>query len=152
MLVFQCPEAQVHASGEQPDEHVQVKKERRPRSRLMFGDGSDDGYMNLGIACIPQRVEAAGPRSDRTRDRKKDKTEDGDAKDGATQGDEQSLKLLAWELIPEEGEEAYKLNEAENPERGHVVAASDRKEADEGDLHTGEGAQCIPGGVGDVDS
>ena len=36
---------------------VQVKEEREPGSRLMFGHTRDDGDVDLGVARVPQRVE-----------------------------------------------------------------------------------------------
>lgn len=40
--------------------------------------------------------------------------------------------------------------DVQRTQRSHVVAAADRQEADERDLHAGQRAQCVPGRVADV--
>ena len=61
-LVVDVLDDEPGASGEHTDEDVQVKEEGHPSSRLVFGDRSDDGDVNLGVTRVPQGIEASTPR------------------------------------------------------------------------------------------
>lgn len=73
MFVFQGTEAHVDTSREQPDKEIKVEKERWPSCRLMLGDRSYDGNVNLGITRIPKGIETTSPGSDDSGRRQKHK-------------------------------------------------------------------------------
>ncbi len=47
-------------------QYVQVEEKRHPRCRLVFRHGSNDGNMDLRVACVPQGVKPTTPRSNVT--------------------------------------------------------------------------------------
>lgn len=95
MLILQIAEAEVDTSGEQPDEHVQVEEEGGPGGGLMLRNGCDDGNVDLGVACIPERVESTTPRRNVSERGESNETEETDSKSTDQNSDEESLELLA---------------------------------------------------------
>ena len=65
-LIIDVLYAVPHASREGADQNVEVEEERDPGRGLVFRHGCDDGYVNFGVARIPQRVVTSAPRSDVT--------------------------------------------------------------------------------------
>ena len=90
----------------------------------MFGNGGDDRNVNFGVSSIPQRVKSTGPGSDGAGDCEKDEPKNRNTKDTATKSNEKGLKLFARQLLAEEVEESNKLNETEDAQGSHMVAAS----------------------------
>ena len=62
MLVAELTETEDYASGKEKDEELEVHEEGRPGGRLVFGYGSNNGDVLLGISGVPEGIEAAGPR------------------------------------------------------------------------------------------
>jgi hypothetical protein len=52
----------------------------------------------------------------------------------------------------DESDEGDDLEETEDTERRHVLGSEEGEEADEGDLHRGEGSDGVEGRVGDVEA
>lgn len=152
LLILQLTEAHVNTSWEEPDEHIQIEEESWPGSRLVLGDGGDDGNMNLGVASVPERVETSTPWGDGAGDGEQNKTTEGDNEDDQDQTAEQCLELLARDLSTDPFNECNDLEKTENTERSHVIAAPDWQETDEWNLHTCKRTETIPGGVADVQS
>jgi len=67
MLVVKLVEAHVNTSREQPDQHLQVEEEGWPCSRLMLRDGGNDRNVDLGVASVPEGVEAPSPWGNNSR-------------------------------------------------------------------------------------
>ncbi len=114
MLIFQRLEAHVHASGEEPDEEIQVEEECRPRCRLMFRDRGNDRDVNLGISSVPQWVEATAPRCDDPRDRQQDQGPERDCKNGEYESTKERLELLAGHLLADILHKSNELYEPKN--------------------------------------
>ena len=114
LLVFEVAEAHVHTGREQPDQHVQVEEERGPGSRLMLGDGCDDGDVDLGVAGVPERVETTRPGGDSAGDCEQDQPAESDGKDDKDHAAEQGLELFGRELITDILREANELDKTKN--------------------------------------
>ena len=52
-FIIDLLDAEPHASRKRTHQNVQVEEEGRPRGRLMFRHGGDDGDVNLGVARVP---------------------------------------------------------------------------------------------------
>jgi hypothetical protein len=114
VFVTEGAEAQVHTSGEKPDEQIEIEEVRWPSGGLMFGDGSDDRDVDLRVSSIPERVETTGPRSNNARDGKENKSTEGYEEDEEDEAAEKSLELSARELLSNELDESNNLDEAKN--------------------------------------
>lgn len=150
LLVSQSAEAQVDTGREEPDHHVEIEEEGRPRGGLMLGDGCDDGNMDLGVSSIPERVETASPGRNDTRDGQKHQPSNTDEEDTQNQSAEQRLELLAGKLCTNPVDKGDQLEEAKDTKRGHVLATADGQEPDEGNLHTRKRTERIPRSVADI--
>jgi hypothetical protein len=108
MLIAKSAEAQIYTSREEPDEQVEIEEVRGPCCGLMFGDGSDDGNMDLCVSRVPQRVESSSPRGNDTRDSQEDESAERYDEDEEDEAAEERLELSAWELL------SNILNESDN--------------------------------------
>jgi len=79
---------------EKDDEEVQVKEEGRPGRGLVLRHGRDDGDVLAGIVGIPERVEAAAPRTDDAQRREEDEATEADDCDRTDERPQQVLELI----------------------------------------------------------
>jgi hypothetical protein len=107
-------EAEEDASREKPDQEVQVEEESWPSGRLVLGDRSNDWDVDLGIACVPKRVESTAPRSNIAERSQTDESCQADAEGGNENSDQEGLELLASNRRSDVLDEADKLDESEN--------------------------------------
>ena len=59
--VSKLGEAEVHASGEEEDEDVEVEEEGGPCGGLMFRDRGNDGDVILSVCGVEEGVETTSP-------------------------------------------------------------------------------------------
>ena len=115
VLIGQFLEAEVDASGEQPDQHVEIEEESGPGSRLMLRHGCNDRDMDLGIASVTQRVEPTGPGCNVSSSRESNQPEKCNAKNGTKTDIQEGLELFtAGNGRPNILDEGYNLNETED--------------------------------------
>jgi hypothetical protein len=114
MLVSKLLEAEENASREKPNQEVQVEEESWPSGRLVLGDRSNDWDVNLGIACVPERVEPTAPRSNVAERCQTDESCQADTEGGNENSDQEGLELLASDRRSDVLDEADELDEAEN--------------------------------------
>ena len=108
-LVIDLLDTEPHTSRENTNENVQVEEKRRPGSRLMLTDTSDDRNVNLGIAGVPERVEAATPRGDIARIGERNDGGENEAGDEEHGEDEELAELGLGELGAQVREERVGL-------------------------------------------
>lgn len=114
MLILELAEGHVDTGGEEPDEHVQVEEEGGPSGRLVLGNGSDDGDVDLGVARVPEGVEASAPWSNGTGDGQEDKAAKANDEDEQDEGAKQGLELPAWHLSTDPFDKSNNLEEAKD--------------------------------------
>lgn len=114
MLVLQFAEAKVDTSREKPDQEVQVKEERGPSSRLVLGNGRNDGNMDLSVVGVPKGVEPAAPWRDDTRKRESNNTNKAKACNDDDHASEKLLELLGWDKASDEISKGHQLKQPED--------------------------------------
>lgn len=95
MLIAEILKAHVDTGGEEPYEEVEIKEERGPGSRLMLGYRGNDRNMNLGIAGIPEGVEATIPWRDIAEGGQTNQSNQANTKGGDKDGNKEGLELAA---------------------------------------------------------
>lgn len=95
MLIGQLLVAQINASGQEPDEHVEIEEEGGPCCGLMLRDRGDDGDVNLGVSRVPQGVESTTPGSNETSTGSNDKANEANTKDTSSKDPQEGLELPA---------------------------------------------------------
>ena len=63
-LVVDLLDDEPQSGGKDADEDMQIKEEGHPCCGLVLRHGRDDRDVNLGVARVPQRVEASAPGGD----------------------------------------------------------------------------------------
>ena len=87
---------------------MQVEEEREPGSRLVLGDGRDNRDVDLGVARVPEGVEASAPWGNDTRVREAECQEADGGKDDTDRNPEEHVELVLREeraQIRQEGED-----------------------------------------------
>ncbi|KAH3668312.1 hypothetical protein OGAPHI_002066 [Ogataea philodendri] len=118
-------ETEIHSNRKQPDHEVEIKEERGPWSRLVFGHRSNDGDVHLSIVGVPKGVESSCPRSNQTQFGGSNQTSDAHRGHNSTESVHQSSEFL-W--------------------RKSVFQEPDKR-----NLHGHQGSQRVPCAVGCVD-
>lgn len=147
MLIGELLEAEIDTNREEEDEHVEIEEEGWPGGRLMLRDGSDDGDVNLGVSCIPERVEATAPGGNDSSAGGNDKSCQTDGEDTSSKDPEETLELTAGDSRFNVIQESKELEKAKDAESGHVLASLNGEEPDEWNLHASKSSQGIPGSV-----
>lgn len=114
MLVSQLLEDEVDTSREEPDEHLGVKEESRPGSRLVLGDRGNNGNVDLGVAGIPEGVESAGPGSNDTRDSETHEASEGNSNETHQRQTDGVLELLGGDLALDVVGKSGQLNQSKD--------------------------------------
>ena len=151
LLVSQLGEAHVDTGREQPDHHAQVEEESGPGGRLVFGDGGDDGNVDLRVPSIPERVETTSPGCDDSSHGQEDESTESNNEDDQDESAEQCLELLAGKLGADPVDEGDQLEKTEDTKRRHVLRTANGQETDERNLHTRKRTERIPRSVADVE-
>ena len=116
------------ANGERQHQDVQVEEEREPRGRLVLRNGCDDRNVDLGVARVPQRVEAARPGSDDSGVGQQHHHAEDDSGGAQHCHSEHVAQLGRRHSRLEVSQHSHRVQERENSQGGHVFTGSHRLE------------------------